>query len=170
MIILYSKFMRLFVGSEFLVSHRGLRKPRHFYGLSPLGTMSDHNWKFFHPKGIYPFLLIPDTFSVSCNRATLLDFVPFTEPTQSTPNAVSIYQPCTHTHEMRCFPCTCNTKMSLPVISCYMYNEHYMKQFITHTLCQVPWIIISKTYNLHSFMLIYITPIYQYIYNTFSML
>ena len=37
MIILYSKFMCLFVDSGFLVSHRKLRKPRHFYGLSPLG-------------------------------------------------------------------------------------------------------------------------------------
>ena len=50
MIILFSKSMLLFVGSRFLVSHRGLRKPRHFYGLSPLGTMSDHNWRTFHPK------------------------------------------------------------------------------------------------------------------------
>ena len=47
---------------------------------------------------------------------------------------------------------------------------HYMEQFISRTLCQVPWIIISKAYNLHSFMLIYVTPIYQHIYNTFNML
>ena len=47
---------------------------------------------------------------------------------------------------------------------------HYMEQFINRTLCQVTWIIISKTYNLHPFMLIYITPIYQHIYNIFSML
>ena len=37
------KIMRLFVGSGFLVLHRRLRKPIHFYGLSSLGTMSDHN-------------------------------------------------------------------------------------------------------------------------------
>ena len=43
------KIMRLFVGSGFLVSHRELRKPRHFYDISPLGTMSDHNWRAFHP-------------------------------------------------------------------------------------------------------------------------
>ena len=43
--------MRLFVGSGLLVSHRGLRKPRNFYGLSPMGTMSDHNWRVFHLKG-----------------------------------------------------------------------------------------------------------------------
>ena len=33
---LYTKVMCLFVGSEFLVSHRRLRTPRHFYGLLPL--------------------------------------------------------------------------------------------------------------------------------------
>ena len=35
---------------DFLVSHRGLRKPRHFYSLSTLGTMSDHNWRAFHSR------------------------------------------------------------------------------------------------------------------------
>ena len=171
MIILYSKSMCLFVGSGFLVSHRRLRKLRHFYDLSPIGTMSDHNWQVFHPRGDLSLLI--DTwhiFSVSCNRATLLNVVPFTESTQSNINAVSIYQPCTHTHEMRCFPCICNVMHHCMSIPCHMYNEHYMKQFITRTLCQVPWIIISKVYNLHPFMLIYITPIYQHIYNTFSML
>ena len=44
------KIMRLCMGSRFFVSHRGLRKPRHFYGLSLLGTMSNHNWRAFHPR------------------------------------------------------------------------------------------------------------------------
>ena len=44
------KIMRLCVGRGFYVSHRGLYKPRHFYGFSPLGTMSDHNWQAFHPR------------------------------------------------------------------------------------------------------------------------
>ena len=34
------KIMHFFMGSGVLVSHRRLCKPRHFYGLSPLGTMS----------------------------------------------------------------------------------------------------------------------------------
>ena len=50
MIILYSKSMSLYVGSGFLVSHLEPRKPRHFYGLSPPRTMSDHNWRVFHPE------------------------------------------------------------------------------------------------------------------------
>ena len=87
MIILYSKSMHLFMGSGFLVSHPELRKPRHVYGLSLLGTMSDHNWWVFHPRG--DLSLLVDTwhiFSISCNHATLLDVVPFTEP--QSPNGV----------------------------------------------------------------------------------
>ena len=38
------------MGSGFLVSHRGIRKPRHFYDLSFLGTMSDYNLLDFHPR------------------------------------------------------------------------------------------------------------------------
>ena len=64
------KTMHLFVGSKFWVSHHRLRKPRHYYDLSPLGTMSDHNWRVFHRGGggggggggIYLCLLIPDTY------------------------------------------------------------------------------------------------------------
>ena len=53
--------MCLFMGSGFLVSHRGLRKPRHFYGLSPLGTILTIIGRPFTQGRIYPFLLIPDT-------------------------------------------------------------------------------------------------------------
>ena len=84
MINLYSKSMRLFVGSGFLVSYRELRKPKHFYGLSLFGTMSDHNWRVFHLRGDLSLLVdIRHIFSFSCNHATMLDVVPFTEPTQS---------------------------------------------------------------------------------------
>ena len=43
--------MCLYVGSGFLVSRREFRKPRHFYGLLRLRTMSDHNWRVFRPRG-----------------------------------------------------------------------------------------------------------------------
>ena len=98
MIILYSKSMRLFVGREFLVSHLGLYKPRHFCGLSSLRTMSDHNLQVFHPR--WDLSLLADTwhiFFVSCNRANLLDVVPFTEPTQSN-NKRSVDLPTMHSH------------------------------------------------------------------------
>ena len=126
MIILYSKSMCLFVGSGFLVSHSRLRKPKHFNSLSLSGTMSNHNWRVFHPRG--DLSLLTDTrhiFSVSCNHATLLDVVPFTEPTQSTLNAVSIYQPCTHTHEIRCFSCIYNMMHHCMSIPCHIYDECY---------------------------------------------
>ena len=44
------KIMHLCVGSRFLVSHRGLCKPKNFYSLSPLRTMSYHIWSAFHPR------------------------------------------------------------------------------------------------------------------------
>ena len=51
------KTMCLFVGSEFLVSHHRLCKLKHFYGLLPLGTMSDHNWRVFHPRAFLSLLV-----------------------------------------------------------------------------------------------------------------
>ena len=124
MIILYSISMCLLKGIGFLVSHRGLHKPRHFYGLSLLRTMSDHNWRVFHPRG--DLSLLADTrhiFSFSCNRATLLDVVPFIELTQSnTKHNVDLPTMHSHTHEMRCFPCICNAKCHcmLSHVTCIM--------------------------------------------------
>ena len=111
MIILYSKSMRLFVGSGFLVSHHGLRKPRHFYGLSSLGTMS--NWWVFYLRQ-YLSLLVDTrhifSFSILFNCATLLDIVPFTEPTQSnTQHSVNLLT--MHSHPFNAMsPCICNVR------------------------------------------------------------
>ena len=88
----------------------------------------------YHVLYTLPGRGVTHIFSISCNCATLLDFVPFIEPTQSTPNVVSIYQPCTHTQLNAMSTCICNEKMPLHVISCYMYNEHYLEQFITRTM------------------------------------
>ena len=74
------KTMHLFMSRGFLVSHPRLRKPRHFYGLSPLGTMSDHNWRAFHPRGDLSLLVnTRHIFSLPflINGVTLLDVVPF---------------------------------------------------------------------------------------------
>ena len=86
----------VFVGSEFLVSYRRLRKPRHFYGLSPLGTMSDHNWQVFTRVGIYPFLLYLThvffiSFFFSATVRLILNIVPFYRAHHRRPNTVSIY-------------------------------------------------------------------------------
>ena len=139
MIILYSKSMSLFVGSRFLESHRGLCKPRHFYGLSPLGTMSDHNWRVFHPRGDLSLLInTRHIFSFSCNRATLLDVVPFTELTQSNTKC-SVDLPTMHSNLTQCdAPVHIQCKMSLHVSSYYMYNTlHgtiYKPQFMPSTM------------------------------------
>ena len=52
-----------------------LRKPRHFYGLSPLVTMFDHNWLVFHPRGYLSIFAISNTrifhfLFLLCNRKT----------------------------------------------------------------------------------------------------
>ena len=132
MIILYSKSMRLFVGSGFLVSHCGLCKPRHFYDLSPLGTMSNHNWWVFHSRG--DLSLLTDTrhiFSLPFSSVVRLYWTlsHLTEPTKSTPNVVSTYQPCTHTQLNAMSPCICNAKMPLHVILCYMYNTLHITTY-----------------------------------------
>ena len=127
---------------------------------------------FFTRGGIHPFLLIPDTyFLYHFNQQC--DFVGRCPIYRAHPINIErcVDLPTMHSHPTQCDALVhIQCKMPLHVISCYMYNEHHMEQFINHTLCQVPWIIILKTYNRHPFMLIYITPIYQYIYNTFSML
>ena len=115
MIILYSKFMCLYVGSGFLVFHRGFCKSRHFYGLSPLGTMLDHNWRVFHSRGgIYPFLLIPSTlfffFTIFINCVTLLDVIPFNRAHPiSTKRSVDL--PTMHSYPFNAMsPCICNAR------------------------------------------------------------
>ena len=103
--------------------------------------------RFFTRWWIYPFLLIPDTyflyhFNQLCNYVRRCPIY-LTEPTQS------------------------NTKrnIDLPTMHCMLARvtciRHYIKQFINRTLLQVPWIIVLKAYNLHTFLLIYISPIYS---------
>ena len=111
---------------------------------------------FFTRWGIYPFLLCPThVFFMLCNHETHFGHCLITELTTHSPRMIN-----DHNHEhtpniMRC-PSAYAMKNVNACVSCYMYNEHYMEQFINCTSCQVPWIIISKTYNLHPFMLIYI--------------
>ena len=86
--------------SGFFVSHHGLRKPIHFYGLSLLGTMSDHNWRVFHPMGYLSLLAIPNTrifhfFFLLYNRETHFGRYPIlSNPPSNTKHSVDL--PCTH--------------------------------------------------------------------------
>ena len=83
----------VFVGSEFSGSN--------FYRWI---HMSNQEYRVFHPRGIYPFL--PNTrifhFFFFYAVRLILDVVPFYRAHHRTLNTVSIYQPCTHTHLMRC--------------------------------------------------------------------
>ena len=86
------KFHVPFMGIGNLVSHRRICKPRHVYDLSPLGTMSDHNWRVFYLRRDLSLLI--DTrhiFSLpfSSTVRLYLTLSHLTEPTQSTPNAMS---------------------------------------------------------------------------------
>ena len=147
MIILYSKSCAFVWVAYFLVLHHRLRKPRHFYSLSPLGTMSYHNWRWrvFHPRrgggggGIYPNLLIPDTFSLPFQSTMQICWTlsHLTEPTQSNTKR-SVDLPTMHSHPFNeMSPCICNVIMPLQVISCCMHNECYVRHLHTifYTQC-----------------------------------
>ena len=113
MIILFSKSMRLYVGSGFLVSHHRLCKPRHFYDLSTLGTMSDHNWRAFHPRE--DLSLLSNTrhifylpFYSTVRLYSMLSHLP--SPPNQTPNTVSILSTI-HSHPFNAMsPCICNAR------------------------------------------------------------
>ena len=175
------------MGIKFSGSHRRLHTPSDtFTNFHRWIHMSNQEYRVFHPRGYLSLLAILNTcifhfLFLLCDRETHFGRYPIlSSPPSNTKNSVDL--PCTHDipsntkqsvdfyHALTPMSCDVPCINAMHVISCYMYNEHYMKQFITRTLCQVPWIIISKAYNLHQFMLIYITPIYQYIYNIFSML
>ena len=106
MIILLSKSMCLCVGNGFFMSHHRLRKPKHFYDLSPLGTMSDHNWRAFHLRE--DLSLLANTwhifsFTLLINHATVLDVVPFNRAYPIKHQTQCRFtKTCTHTHLMRC--------------------------------------------------------------------
>ena len=122
------KIMRLCVGSGFLVLHHRHRKPRHFCSLSPRKTMFDHNWRVFHPRegsistSWYPAHIF---FTISINHTTLLDVISFNRAHPINTNAVSIYQPCTYTHLIRC-PCA----YAMQLCHCQLYHVTYMMNVI----------------------------------------
>ena len=66
-----------FRGNEFFVSHRRLRKPSYTFKAFTIGNISTTYTESFTRGGIYPCLLLPDTYFhfYVCNRATLLDIV-----------------------------------------------------------------------------------------------
>ena len=95
--------------------------------------------RFFTPSG--DLSLLADTrhiFSISCNRATLLDVVPFIEPTQSNTKR-NVDLPTMHSHSTQCdAPVHIQCKMPLHASSCYMYNTQqgtiYKPYFMPSTM------------------------------------
>ena len=162
----------VFVGHGFQGLHRGM--PRAFstflIGFLPPMIMSNLNIRSFTLGGggggggeIYLNLLYPThVFFMLCNHETHFGCCHITELTTHSLRMMNDHN---HAHIPNSMGCPRAYVMQNvnACISCYMYNEHYMKQFINRTLYQVPWIIIFNTYNLHPFMLIYITHTYQHI-------
>ena len=147
------------MGHGFSGAHR--RTPHAFRTLSRTFIVGciflTKNIGFFTRGGIYPILVCPaHVFFMLCNHETHFGHCPSTELTTHSSRMMNDYNHAHTPDSMRC-PCAYAMKNSNACISCYMYNEqYYMEQFISRTSCQVLWIIISKTYNLHPFMLIYI--------------
>ena len=107
---LYTKLMCLFVGSEFLVSHRKLLMPKHFHKRSPLEVCLITNTGSHTRGGVYPCLLFPNT-SFLYHFIQLCDFVgrhpTVPSPPNQTPNAVLIIT--MHSHPFNAmFQCICN--------------------------------------------------------------
>ena len=115
-------------------------------GFAPLPTLSrtfiagylclTKNTGFFTRGGIYPFLLyLTHVFFISfffyATVRLILDIAPFYRAHHRTPNIVSIYQPCTHNHLMRC-PRAYAMQDSITCYIMSMHNECYMDNTTTY--------------------------------------
>ena len=105
------KTMCLFVGSEFLVSHHRLCKPRHFTAFHRWGLcLTIIGWSFTR-GGFYPCLLAPNTYFILPFHSTVrLNWTSsrFTELTQSNTKH-SVDSPTMHSHPfITMSPCICN--------------------------------------------------------------
>ena len=123
-----------------------------------MGTMSDHNWQFFHSRGDLSLLaniwhIVSFPLYSTVRLCWTLSHL--TEPTQSNTKC-SVDSSTMHSHPFNAMsPCICNApvhmqcNMPLHVISCHMHNEHYMDNTI-HTTYWVSWTITSPTYDFHT--------------------
>ena len=145
--------MCIFVGIEFLALHCKLRKPRHFYGLSSLGNMSDHNWWVFHLRGDLSLLAnTQHIFSIPLYSTVRLCWMlsHSTEPTQSNTKC-SVDSSTMHSHPFNAMSlCICNaichcmlyhvtcimnatwTTQSTPLTKCHGQSHHLHMTSIQH--------------------------------------
>ena len=163
--------MRLYVGSGFLVSHRVLRKPRHFYSLSLLGTKFDYNWQAFHPRE--DLSLLANTrhiFSLPFYSTVRLCWTlsHLAEPTQSNTKR-NVDLPNMHSHPFNAMsPCICNARCHcmLYQVTCTM-NATWtiLLMHITNASWTIISIYIQFPYII-SLMSIYHVSIYQHSHST----
>ena len=121
------------MGSEFFGSHRRLRTPSNTFWTFTVRVSEPI--QVFHSREYLALLII------------------------TRHNFLNEMFPCTHTHEMRCFPCICNVMHHCMSMSCHICDECHMDNLI-HTFYHVSWIIILHAYNLqnkHSFQCQYIS-------------
>ena len=81
----------------------GFRTPSNTFWTFTMGVFDPV--RVFHPRENLALLAITRhkfSFTIPCNCATLLDFVQRTKSTQSITKHSVDFQPCTHTHSMRC--------------------------------------------------------------------
>ena len=141
------KTMCLVVGSEFFVSHRSLHKPKQFYGLSPLGTMSNHNSQVFHSRGVLSLLAnTRHIFSLSLYSTMQLCWTlsHLIEPTQSNTKH-SVNSSIMHSHPfnvMSPFICNAIYHCMLCHPTCIM-NVTWTTQSTSLTMCH------GQSHHLH---------------------
>ena len=142
------------MGNEFPGSHHRVHTPFDtFANFHRRIHMFDQEYRVFHPRGYLSLFAIPNShifhfLFLLCDRETHFGHCPILlSPPLNTKHSVDL--PCTHDitlntkqsvdlyHALTPMSCDVPCINAMHVISYYMYNEHYMEQFITRTLCQV---------------------------------
>ena len=128
------------------MSYHGLCKPRHFYGLSSLGTMSNYNWRTFHLREDLSLLantrlIFSLPFYSTVRLCWTLSHLP--SSLNQTPNIVSILSTM-HSHPFNAmFSCICNVKCHCMLyhVTCIMnatwiHNPHHLSSVMdNHITC-----------------------------------
>ena len=153
------------------MSHHGLHKPKHFYSLSPLETMSDHIWSAFHMREDLSFLantrrIFSLPFYSTVRLCCTLSYL--SGPPNQTTNTVSIL-PTMHSHPFNVMsPCIGNARCHCMLyhVTCTM-NATWtiLLMHITNASWTIITINIQFPYII-SLMSIYHARIYQYLHST----
>ena len=143
MIILYSKACAFLWVANFLCLTVGSANPDTFTAFHRWGLCLTKICGFFTRRGIYHFLLIPDTYFLYhlFNCATLLDVVLFTKPTKSNTKC-SVDLPTMHSHPFNTMsPCICNA-----VCHCMLYHVICIMNTITWTTQFTPLTVVMDNH------------------------